>query len=72
MNKNSVNNMKLQNYNKYHDIDLAREVTLTQIKENSGIKDNFILEKIEKKKILKNINERNERNSKLFYNFSNK
>ena len=69
MNKNSVKNMKLQNYNKYHDIDLAREITLARIKETSASKDKIILDKIEKKKIpMKNINGKN---SKLFNNFSN-
>ena len=37
--------MKLQNYNKYHSVDLAREATLAKIKEDSRYNDKIILEK---------------------------
>ena len=43
INKKTITNMKLQNYNKYHDIDLAREQTLSQIKKNKKFHDNIIL-----------------------------
>ena len=69
MNKNAIKNMKLQNYNKLHDIDLAKEATLAQIKKGLDYNDHLILEKIEKKKNpKKNIIERN---LKMPHTFSN-
>lgn len=69
MNINVIKNLKLQNYNKLHDIDLAKEATLAQIKKGFDIKDHLILERIEKKKIpKKNVIERN---SNILYTFSN-
>ena len=69
MNKNVIKNLKEQNYNKLHDIDLAKEATLAQIKKGFDIKDHLILERIEKKKIpKKNVIERN---SKILHTFSN-
>ena len=49
INQKTIKNMKLQNYNKYHDIDLAREQTLSQIKRNEIFNDNIVLAKIENK-----------------------
>ena len=46
----SIKNLKLQNYYKYHDINLAREETLTQIKKDAIFNDNLILDKTRKKK----------------------
>ena len=39
INKDSIKNLKLQNYYKYHDINLAREETLTQIKKDAIFND---------------------------------
>ena len=50
INKDSIKNLKLQNYYKYHDINLAREETLTQIKKEAIFNDNLILDKTGKKK----------------------
>ena len=50
INKKSIKNMKMENYNKYHDINLAREATLDNIKNNMKFKDHIILDKIDKTK----------------------
>ena len=45
INKKTIQNLKIQNYNKFHDINLAREATIEKIKENKIYNDNLILEK---------------------------
>ena len=67
MNKNTIKNMKLQNYIKYHDIDLSREATLGKIKEDIGYNDNLILENRKKENPKKKINHQNR---KIFNTFS--
>ena len=67
MNKNLAKNIKLINYNKLHDIDLAREATISQIKEGIKNNGNITFEKMEKNKIPKKTNKRN---SKIFNSFS--
>ena len=43
INKENIKNLKEQNYNKYHDINLAKEATIEKIKENKIYNDNIIL-----------------------------
>ena len=50
MNKKSIKDIKIKNYNKYHDVDLAREATIDKIKEDEKYNDNIILEKFNSKK----------------------
>ena len=50
MNKKSIKDIKIKNYNKYHDIDLAREATIDKLKEDEKYNDNIILEKFNSKK----------------------
>ena len=45
INKKTIQNLKIQNYNKFHDINLAREKTIEKIKEDKIYNDNLILEK---------------------------
>jgi hypothetical protein len=45
INKKTIQNLKIQNYNKFHDINLARETTIEKIKEDKIYNDNLILEK---------------------------
>ena len=55
MNKNTIKNLKMKNYNKYHDINLAREATIDKIRDNIKFHDNIILDKIDKNKNSKKI-----------------
>ena len=46
INKKNVKNLKIQNYNKFNDINLARKATIEKIKEDKKYNDHLILEKI--------------------------